>query len=671
MEKIFSLLVIGILVISIYNTNAVTNKDENLIFKEIETILSTISSEKTNIKNLTFYFKFGKPEIIEGEKYVELKVEGTKGLLCHFGHPILPIYTQNISFAFGTKIIDIDYKIQDVKEMILSKKIVPSPPPIISNFKKNYMKEQINESVYNTNDFYPGKWFNYYLGGGIYKRNLSIFCIPRVYPVQYNPRSNTLQYIKNLNVTISYIEPTNLLPSTSLFDLVIITPSLFLEYAKKLAEHKRECGINTTIKTTEEIYKEYTGIDKPEQIKYFIKDSIENWNSKYVILLGGLKSVFMANPRDDRNQGTEDWYIPVRYTNLREKGMIYDPGYISDLYYADIYDGYGNFSNWDSNGDGIFAKWTGSGIDRDIIDLYPDVYVGRLACRNQFEVNIMVNKIINYECTPSNPLWYNKMVVVGGDAFNDSGTDFIEGELIGDKVISYMPNFEPIKLYGSNRYNNPEYTPLTKNIMREIDNGCGHLFFDGHAHPGNWNTGWPGEFDRLISGGGISIYDFPFLRNNKKLPICVVGGCHNSQFNVSFFSTLLKKPFMWTFGIPVPECWSWHLTRKIGGGSIATIGNTGLGYEAGWEYGDRDGDGINEPDCVEAYGGYLERCFYSTFNESIDILGEIWGGAINKYLNVYPGMDFQWDAKVIEEWVLLGDPSLKIEGYNQIIIPDI
>ena len=76
----------------------------------------------------------------------------------------------------------------------------------------------------------------------------------------------------------------------------------------------------------------------------------------------------------------------------------------SDLYYGDLYR-YNEeleeweFENWDSNGDGIFAKWEMFMTGKDTLDLMPDVYVGRLACRNKIEVKIIVDKIIKYEST--------------------------------------------------------------------------------------------------------------------------------------------------------------------------------------------------------------------------------------------------------------------------------
>ena len=41
-----------------------------------------------------------------------------------------------------------------------------------------------------------------------------------------------------------------------------------------------------------------------------------------------------------------------------------------------------------------------------------------------------------------------------------------------------------------------------------------------------------------------------------------------------------------------------------------------------------------------------------------DIIGSPY--AIKNYLDVYPSMLNQWDTKVIEEWTLIGDPSLLI-----------
>jgi len=302
---------------------------------------------------------------------------------------------------------------------------------------------------------------------------------------------------------------------------------------------------------------------------------------------------------------------------------------------------------------------------KDIVDLYPDVYVGRLACRNAMEVKIMTDKIIDYETNTYGQSWFNKILGIGGDSHDDSGTNYNEGEVACEYVFNeYMTEFNPVKLYSSFRYTDAKHIPSSENIVREISDGCGFLLFEGHGHPGSWNTHWPGEFNWDDTPGGTSCYDFSKFNNGGKLPICVIGGCHNSQFNITLFGTLLQMPFMWTHGQPYAECFSWNMARKINGGSIASLGNTGLGYGAVGNHGDIDGDGEDNPDTVEAVGGYQIMQFFKTYDEGVDILGDVWGGAERKFLNTFPCMDDKTDCKTVEQWPLLGDPSLKIGGYS-------
>ncbi len=442
------------------------------------------------------------------------------------------------------------------------------------------------------------------------------------------------------------------------YDMVIIAPAKFSSTLNKLIDHKNSVGINTILKTTEEIYDEYTGVDKPEQIKYFIKDALDTWEIKYVLLVGGMKSYLYGVSRDDINQGSKSWYVPVRYCNNIDD---WEPGFISDLYFADIYDSEMNFSSWDSNEDGIYAAWGIPSVENDVLDLYPDVYVGRLPCRNKIEVSIMVKKIIKYEMTLADPTWFNKMVVVGGENWNDPGTDWLEGELVCNKALSYMPEFSAVKIFASNR-DSGGLVPTKKDIKKTVSEGCGFLLFSGFGNPFNWNTHWPGDFETWT--GGINCYHLPMLSNKEKLPICIIGGNCLSQFNVTLLATLRNDPFMHTMGVPISECFSWRLTRKINGGSIATIGATGASYGLiGNMYDDIDGDGIDDPDCVEGYNGYITREFFDIYNQSVDILGETWGGTITKYIDTWPDTWDEIDSKTVQEWVLFGDPSLKIGGY--------
>jgi len=617
---------------------------------------------------------FEKPTLFENGSTVTVLMDGAPACVYQPGHPVLPMYTTTLQLPFGSVIREVSIQHDTVKSQILQKRITLAPDPFIQGINGYQTEVPIHEEPMDSPEFYPSKWFTYSTGGGLNQdgKHVTFFTL-RVYPVRYNQVTDTVQYLDSCDIIITY-EPLadSPFPNQATNDLVIICPTQFVLPLLPLVEHKKVIGIRTQIITLADIYRNYPGYDRPEQIKYCIKDVVENWGTTYVLFIGGLKSHLAGKPRDDLNTGTRDWYVPVRYTNLWDDDVLYDPGFISDLYYADIYDGQGSFCTWDSFGDGVYGGW--SHFDRntpdypvDQIDFYPDIYLGRLPCRNIGEVQRIVKKIITYEKTSADPSWFQKIVVVGGDPYDDQGTNYIEGEKIGEKAVSYMTGFEATRLFASNRYTDPEFTPLSQNIIREINQGCGFLLFDGHGGPSWWNTFWPGEFDSLIEKGGLSIAQFFQLQNGGKLPVCIIGGCHNNLLNVSFLSTVTdprNRRSTWSNGVPILECWGWSLTVKKNGGAIATIGNTGLGLEAGGEVGDLNGDGINEPDCIESLCGYLETQFFKGYQVNhIDILGKNWCHTIAEYLRIYPGMDGWSDAKTLEQWMLFGDPTLKIGGY--------
>lgn len=646
-----------------------------LILSSSVAAVSFTYEEHTLTKSLSI--SFSEPSFVDDGSFVNVLMQGAAACLYRPGKPVLPMYTTTLQLPFGSIIRNVTLHFDEVKIMMLQKKITPAPYPFIEEASQEPTQVSIDTGVYYSKEFYPLQWITYSTGGGLNEESKHVtFFTVRVFPVHYSPGTDTLTYLDSCQITITYEPlPYSPFPSQVTNNLVIISPLQFVLPLQRLVEHKNNIGVHTQIKTLEEIYHDYPGNDRPEQIKYFIKDAVERWGTTYVLLVGGLKSHLAGKPRDDVNKGTRDWYLPVRYSNLWDTDITYDPGFISDLYYADIYDSQGGFCNWDSSKDGVYGGWSNyvslgpPNYPTDQIDFYPDIYLGRLPCRNIVEVNFIVNKIISYEKKPADLSWFKKMVVVGGDPYDDQGTNYLEGELIGEKALLYMTGFEQQRLFASNREMNPNLTPKTQNIIREINEGCGFLFFDGHGGPSWWNTYWPGEFDSLIQNGGITIYQFSQLQNNEKLSICIVGGCHSNQFNISLLLTILdplNKHFMWSYGVPIPECLGWSLTVKPNGGSIATIGNTALGYEAGGEVGDLNGDGLNEPDCVEALCGYLETHFFKAYSvNQIGILGKTWCTAINDYLFIYPGMENISDAKTIEQWVLFGDPSLKIGGYCQ------
>ncbi len=848
MKKIAVMIIASFVLINTFGAVAYTSKDTDQKEK-IETIYNNIviNNVKIDSKNTN--------------GYISVELDDCSTYLSSPGKPKLPKIVQKIELPFGAKNINIDVLKGEVTTEVINYEVKPSTallPLTVQEYKPQITKPLKDMSIYGGTESYPKNSFDYKIGCGLNENNERVtFVITDIYPIQYTPSKNQLSIMSSADIIINYEKPDyNPFPSTAAYDLVIIAPEVFINALQPLVAHKNDHGVKTFIKSTEEIYNDYDGVDKPEQIKFFIKDAVETLGLNYVLLVGGLNSIIKAKPRDNANQGSTDWYVPVRYTNMYDdpafplmSGSIHDPGVISDLYYADLYKEGGEFSSWDGNHDGIFAALGKPGIDDDpTLDYYPDVSLSRLACRSLEEVDIVVNKIINYESSPADPSWFERMIVVSGDGFLDQtdlniqwdtnniddGTYTIyaqshnpdeeygpivsvtvtkdisaesvityshddhlipevadalengfptvpiaeivsvsDGDILGNTDVAFDPatndycnefyfwanvsyvdevltirgkSYDP-KPYGNvssihvwieddsgmkvfedwrndtEMYYEGEWTTGEKSLLgrggalyympdhfeREIlwtsngklmnpddvissiSQGAGFLFFSGHGSPNVWADQTPGisgdrghasvtglEVTKLSLWGILGVLSFsrsvqsllPFfpmdtISNGEKLPIAVVGGCHNSQFNVSMIPGIMEgleyifpsmgHSYMWCHGSAVPETFSWRLIRNPNGGAIASIGNTGLGYGMpGKELTTGGGD------------SWITIEFFKQYGENgQDILGNAYLQTLNSYIDTFDMTDLPaGHPKTMTQWVLLGDPTLKIGGYE-------
>jgi hypothetical protein len=273
----------------------------------------------------------------------------------------------------------------------------------------------------------------------------------------------------------------------------------------------------------------------------------------------------------------------------------------------------------------------------------------------------MVDKIITYETTTAGKEWFKKMVVVGGDSAPVEGDPYYEGEEENKLALEYMTGFEGVRLWTSNgNFTGPQ------DVINGISAGCGFLFFDGHGNPMSWSTHPPNNESDWING--LQVKHMSKLKNGEQLPVTVCGGCHNGQFNTSLFNIpkgIIQEGFKYfkrTFflGGWIPECWAWKLMSVKNGGSIATMAYAGLDWFA---IGDYNQDSI--PDCTQFYSGYTNTQFFKNYGvNKMTILGQAHSQALIDYLNAYPPMQEKLDCKTVQEFVLLGDPSLQIGGYS-------
>jgi hypothetical protein len=590
-------------------------------------------SARTTIKNgeTTIYsFDFTPPVIIDGDGDSTIDISEANGVTSLEGCPLLPMVSKTFEFPLGTHILSIDCQPSNIQTMSVEKQITPAPTKQMIGDQIVPLDGNFNDTVYGSTNPYPSSWYTITEGAGLNTNNdHTLFVTAHFTPVRYRPSVHLLEYITHISLQITYELPSPVPLSSDQYSLVIIAPAEYSDLLEPLVQHKNAYSVSTTLVTLEDIYNTYFGRDNPERIKYFIKHACEDWGTSYVLLVGDMKT------------------LPIRVTYA----SWWEQDILSDLYYADIYNAQGEFCSWDANGNNRFGEVDHNDYDIDGVDLYPDVHVGRLACADATEVTTIVNKIITYEEETYNQIWFKRLVCAGGDTFPLSygAPPFVyEGEITNIKVGQTLPDFEQTYLWTSKHNLHPA------SFNRAINKGAGFVSYAGHGFEHGWGTFRPNAITRFSI-----FYYTPYingLENGNKLPIIFFDACLTAKldFNVTDLEhyypriiNLLVRIFdLSSDPMDFYQCFAWSFLAKESGGAIATIGSTRTAYT--WV----DSNGV--------YGGagYLDVHFFDSYTDGVTV-GQMMTGAQNAYIqNVGP------DYFTLEEYLLLGDPSLMTGGYQ-------
>lgn len=630
MRKLFLLMIVGFLILSGLGAVAVNN------------------GATYSVKIVGDSVVVSEPVIKDSGQYVTVSLGEATSSLVNSGKPMLPIVTRVFTFSFGTKISHVDVSFSDAKEMALSKEVQPAPELLPMGEK--VANEQIKDTiVYGSTDLYPASSYSYTTGAGLDGKEHVIYLAVQCYPVRYSPAKNMIYYSENAEIQVTYKEPANPAVFSDQYDLIIISPSEFSNALQPLIAHKNSKGVNTTLKTTEDIYSQYSGRDEAEKIKYFIKDAIETLGVDYVLLAGSV----------DKLPIRTTWFFTRWHQHYGNETVL------SDLYFADIYDANGDFCSWDSNGNGLYGEIYENcpGVN-DTVDLYPDVNIGRIPCEKVSELNTVVDKIIHYETGTYGKNWFKNIILVGGDTFPYPESPGNEGEQKNLITESIMSDFTPTKLWTSDN------TFHAWRLNLAINRGAGFIDYSGHGfemgvatHPPN-STAWRGYHTNNLLGA----------LNGYKLPIIFFDACLTASldFNWSDFIDIIKPsevtsyPSLETFGskstqeilgeqivgspgtLPLGDklfpCFAWCFVKKSAGGAIATIGATRTAFGG-----------------IYSGCGYLSLQYYSAYASS-ETVSQMLTKAQIAYINNLE-KDFG-TYFTIEEFILIGDPSLKIGGYK-------
>ncbi|MBD3421953.1 MAG: hypothetical protein GF398_17720 [Chitinivibrionales bacterium] len=288
-------------------------------------------------------------------------------------------------------------------------------------------------------------------------------------------------------------------------DYLIIAPAeeRIFEQAQRLARWKWEKGLKTRIVVVDSILDNVQGDDDQHKIRNFLKYAWSTWDITWVLLLGDHDFI------PARTVSTGGMYFP--YTNEEA---------VSDVYYACLE------GEWNTDGDDIFGnensrtefklkcRYTKDGkyicdkIEPKIegLDLWFDVYLGRLPASTGEEAKIMVDKIMHYRNTPRKK-GYGDDMLMSCAQLHYLWTDYSRGISMDDASYYFFYKLRPIIQGKDSPFKNVRIDALFEDQMTED----GEIVNDSNVITNNHMTQ---TFSR-----GYNIVNFSFHGNPRGIRI--------------------------------------------------------------------------------------------------------------------------------------------------------
>jgi len=317
--------------------------------------------------------------------------------------------------------------------------------------------------------------------------------------------------------------PSHLADPANQASYVMIAHDDFYTRTLPLAAYWQSTGLTTTVARLSDVYDEFAyGIADPTAIRDFLAHAYAHWQPPqlaYVLLVG---------------DGTYDYR---NYTGFDAPTKI--PPYMV----ATPYLGETGSDNW-------YACVSGD-------DYLPDLHIGRLPAATAVEVDIMVNKVLDYAQSPPSGTWNQDVLFVADNA--DSAGDFAAySEAL---VNSYLPpTYTPHKVYY--RITHMNQPAATAAITGTVNDGCLLVNYIGHGAIYLW------AHEQLFICYSLRC-DFDGLNNHGRLPFVASMTCMDGYY-------IHPSPAF----VSLAERW---LLRDAGG-AVAAFAADGMGLASGHDY---------------------------------------------------------------------------------------
>ncbi len=338
---------------------------------------------------------------------------------------------------------------------------------------------------------------------------------------------------------VEIVAPTDLATARHSADYIVVTHSVFLDAAQRLAAWRatpKGGGYRTKVVTTDDIYNTFGGGGvSPKAIKAFLTHAYQSWvppAPTYVVLFGDGTFDFRGVDTEIYSEPPElTGYIPTHYIRTDSFGRT-----SADHWYATV-----------------------SGHDE-----FTDFYLGRLSVESVSQADAVVDKILAYEQSPPNGNWRRKIISVADDEVSNSG-DFIFKKSLNEIAKDHTRlGYETVEVFLEDVIDLVEARPqeftgllpqrvAKDRIIEALGEGAVLAQYAGHGGRIVW------AHEAIFDNASVDL-----VEETDKIPFMLVLSCYNGYFDKPGEPSMAEK-----------------LLRKDRGGIIGMLSATRLTYGSG------------------------------------------------------------------------------------------
>ncbi len=596
-----------ILILVIFPVTIFSQQKHKIELKPQKQAISRTEIVKNTSNGLQLSESFSAIELIEietnGGLYNQMISEGMSKTF-NPGKPDLPVINRLIEIPYNSEaqinVISYDEETIELKDYNLDKLIIPAQPSVAKN--KDIKDEPFikDDEVYNKNEFFKNELVKFEDKGYLRDKHLGYI---EISPYAYNPITNTLKVINNIEIEIIFVPNKNIKSQnidklkSSYFEsialntinepadskaltegpvkYVIVSDPMFEEALQPFVEWKTKKGFN--------VIEAYTNVigTTTTAIKAYLKDLYDNpsdgTSPTFILIVGDVAQV----PTFSGTAG----------------------GHKTDLYYA---------------------EYTG--------DKLPEVFYGRFSAESIEELQPQIDKTLEIEkYEMPDPSYLNNVVLV-------AGVDGSYASKWGNGVINYSNNNYTNEENGVNSYyylyNDDSGVMASNNsgasasIRSYVSEGVSFANYTAHCGVSGW------------SDPSFSISHIDGLTNEHMYPLIIGNCCESNTFNSD-------------------DCFGEELLMAPNKGAVGYIGGSNLTY---WDEDYWWGVGLTStitatPTYENSGLGAYDRYFHSNGESKIDWY--ITQGQINVAGNL--AVEASTSSRKTYYWEiyhLMGDPSL-------------